>query len=248
MDRAAILEELATKLSCVSLGRPVRVAIDGRTASGKTTLADEIALLLRSKGCPAIRTSIDGFHRPKAERYARGRHSAEGYYYDARDLAAVRTLLLAPLGPKGDRLYRTQSFDLENDVPVEQEPQLAPADAILVVDGTFLQRPELRDGWDVTIFVKTSERTSEHRGVTRDASRLGGGDVARQLYAERYRPAFDLYERLCAPEKNADVLLVNEDLQRPQIHIRQDARWLEALDPSAALGTRQTPPLRQLTG
>ena len=76
-DRAAILEELATKLSCVSLGRPVRVAIDGRTASGKTTLADEIASLIRGKGCPVIRTSIDGFHRPKAERYARGRHSAE---------------------------------------------------------------------------------------------------------------------------------------------------------------------------
>jgi uridine kinase len=224
VDRAAVLGELATKLSGISLARPVRVAIDGRTASGKTTLADEIASLIRSKGYPVIRTSIDGFHRPKAERYARGRYSPEGYYYDARDLAAVRTLLLAPLGPEGDRLYRTQSFDLENDVPVEQEPQLAPADAILVVDGTFLQRPELRDGWDVTIFVKTSERISEHRGVTRDAGRLGGEDVARQLYAERYRPAFDLYERLCAPEKNADVLLVNEDFQRPQIHIRQDAR------------------------
>jgi hypothetical protein len=31
----------------VRLGRPVRVAIDGRTASGKTTLADELAMLLR---------------------------------------------------------------------------------------------------------------------------------------------------------------------------------------------------------
>jgi uridine kinase len=35
---------------------------------------------MRSNGCPVIRTSIDGFHRPKAERYLRGRHSAEGYY------------------------------------------------------------------------------------------------------------------------------------------------------------------------
>src|SRR5262249_40321170 len=149
MDRATVLDELAARLSRVSLGHPVRVAIDGRTASGKTTLADEIAALVRGKGRLVIRTSIDGFHRPKAERYARGRHSAEGYYYDARDLAAVRRLLLDPLGPQGNRLYRTQSFDLENDLPVEQEPQLAPADALLVVDGTFLQRPELGDGWDV---------------------------------------------------------------------------------------------------
>ncbi|WP_342737394.1 uridylate kinase [Bradyrhizobium sp. B117] len=223
-DKATILEKLATRLLRVSLGRPVRVAIDGRTASGKTTLADEIASRVRSKGCPVIRTSIDGFHRPRAERYARGRYSAEGYYYDARDLAAVKTLLLAPLGPKGNRLYRTQSFDLENDLPIGQEPQLAPANAILIVDGTFLQRPELRDDWDVTIFVKTSEQTSEHRGVTRDAVHLGDEVIARRLYAERYRPAFDLYERLCAPEKNADALFLNEDFQRPQIHIRQDAR------------------------
>jgi uridine kinase len=200
------------------------VAIDGRTASGKSTLAEEMASLIRSKGCPVIRTSIDGFHRPKAERYARGRYSPEGYYYDARDLAAVRKLLLGPLGPEGDRLYRTQSFDLENDTAVEQEPELAPADAILIVDGTFLQRLELGDCWDVTIFVKTSERTSEHRGVTRDIGRLGGEDVARQLYAERYRPAFALYERLCAPEKSADVLLVNEDFWHPQIYIRPDGR------------------------
>ena len=60
--------------------------------------------------------------------------------------------------------------------------------------------------------------------MTRDADRLGGEDVARQLYTERYRPAFDLYERLCVPEKDADILLVNEDFQRPQIHIRQDGR------------------------
>ncbi|WP_244540455.1 uridylate kinase [Hyphomicrobium sp. CS1BSMeth3] len=224
MERAVVLERLAARLTGLSLGRPVRIAIDGRTASGKTTLADEIALHVRRNGYPVIRTSIDGFHRPKTQRYARGRYSAEGYYYDARDLAAVMKLLLAPLGPKGDRLYRTQSFDLENDVPVDQAPQLAPTNAILIVDGTFLQRPELREGWDIAVFVKTSERTSELRGVSRDADRLGGEDMVRQLYAERYRPAFDLYERICAPEKSADVLFVNEHLQLPEVYIRHDGR------------------------
>lgn len=223
-DRRAVLEELATRLSAVSLGRPVRVAIDGRTASGKTTIADEVASLVGGNGRPVIRTSIDGFHHPKAKRYARGRYSAEGYYHDARDLAAIMRLLLDPLGPGGDGLYRTQSFDLENDLPVEQEPQLAPADAILLVDGTFLQRPELRDGWDIVIFLKTSERTSELRGVGRDADRLGGEGAARRLYARRYRPAFDLYERLCAPEKSADILLLNEDFQQPEVHVRRDGR------------------------
>lgn len=223
-SRAALLDDLAERIARLAPGTPVRIAIDGRTASGKTTLADELAIAIRRHGREVIRTSIDGFHRPKAERYARGRFSAEGYYHDARDLCAIMTLLLAPLGPGGDRRYRTASFDLENDCPIAQDPLSACADAILIVDGTFLQRPELRDGWDLTIFVETSEQTAEARGVNRDTDRLGGRAAARQLYADRYKPAFVLYEQLCNPSEMADVSLNNDDLDRPRMRIRPDGR------------------------
>jgi uridine kinase len=222
--RAALLKDLAERIAHLTLGKPVRVAIDGRTAAGKTSLADELAIAIRRHGREVIRTSIDGFHRPKAERYARGRHSAEGYYHDARDLTAIMTLLLAPLGRGGDRHYRTASFDLENDCPIAQDPLSASADAILIVDGTFLQRPELRDGFDVTIFVETSELTSERRGINRDADRLGGMAAAHRLYADRYKPAFVLYERLCHPADVADVILNNDDLDRPRMRIRPGGR------------------------
>jgi len=222
--RIAVLSDLAGRITNLESARPIRIAIDGRTASGKTTLADELATLIQRKHRQVIRTSIDGFHRPKAERYARGRYSAEGYYYDARDLAAVATLLLDPLGPGGDLQYRTASFDLENDEPIAQEVQLAAANAILIVDGTFLQRSELRGGWDLTIFVETSELVSEQRGLSRDIGRLGGAETTRQLYAGRYRPAYDLYERLCAPASIADVILNNDDFDRLHMKIRQDGR------------------------
>lgn len=222
--RTAMLDELSSLIAGIPPARPIRVAIDGRTASGKTTLADELAEVLGKTGREVIRTSIDGFHRPKVERYARGRHSAEGYYYDARDLPAINALLLSPLGPGGDRRYRTASFDLDNDQPIEQEPQLAPADAILIVDGTFLQRPELRDGWDLAIFVETSEQVSEQRGVDRDAERLGGAEATRELYAVRYKPAFDIYERTCAPASAADAIFNNDDFARPVLKVRNGGR------------------------
>ncbi|WP_267425277.1 hypothetical protein [Methylobacterium sp. GC_Met_2] len=142
-----------------------------------------------------IRTSVDGFHRPRVERYARGRHLAEGYYHDARDLPAIVALLLAPLGPGGNPRYRTASFDLVADLPLAQEPESAVVDAILIVDGTFLQRPELRDHWDVALFVRASAATAEARGLSRDATKLGGEAAARDLYAQRYRPAYALYEQ-----------------------------------------------------
>jgi uridine kinase len=220
--RLLVLGDLAARIGDVSLGRPMRIAVDGRTAAGKTTLSDELAALIEGRGRPVIRTSIDEFHRPKVERYARGRYSAEGYYYDARDLPALTNLLLIPLGPRGNRMYRTASFDLESDRPIEQELKLAPVDAVLIVDGTFLQRPELREHWDLTVFMKTSADTAEQSAVGRDAAQFGGVDAARKLYAERYRAAFDLYENLCAPEDIADVVLTNDDFDRPEILIRSD--------------------------
>ncbi|KAH7176193.1 pantothenate kinase protein [Dactylonectria macrodidyma] len=223
-QRAATLHELASLISSINLSRPTRVAIDGRTASGKTTLANELSEVLLAKGRDVIRTSIDGFHRSKVERYARGRHSAEGYYYDARDLPAINALLLFPLGPDGDRQYRTASFDLDKDHPIEQQPRLALHDAILIVDGTFLQRPELRDGWDLTIFVETSEQVSDQRGVDRDSCRLGGPEATRHLYATRYRPAFHIYENLCQPASIADIIFNNDNFNRPMLKIRGDGR------------------------
>jgi len=223
--RASVLNDLAAMIAKLDSARPIRVAIDGRTASGKTTLANELADCLRTKGREVIRTSIDGFHRPKVERYARGRYSAEGYYYDARDLPAINALLLGPLGPGGDGWYRTASFDLHNDVPIEQDPQFAPDDAILIVDGTFLQRPELRDGWDLAIFVETSERVSEQRGIDRDTALLGGAEATRQLYANRYRPAFDLYEGLSAPASAADAIFNNDNFDQPALRISRCHYW-----------------------
>ncbi len=217
---SSLIENLSATIARAEIAHPLRVAIDGRTAAGKTTFAGELAAALTAAGRPVIQTSIDGFHRPKAERYARGRRSPEGYYHDARDLDAVKRLLLAPLGPDGDRLYRTASFDLENDKPIDQTPTRAPADAILLVDGTFLQRPELSDDWDFVIFIDVSAEISLARGVARDQDMLGGTEDALSLYKERYLPAFSLYEQACNPHKGANVVIDNRDWTRPKAVFR----------------------------
>ena len=202
------------------VAHPLRVAVDGRTASGKTTLSDDLARKISAKSRDVIRTSIDGFHRPREERYARGRRSAEGYYYDARDLDAVRRLLLEPLGPSGDLHYRTASFDLEKDEPITQSPRIAKLDSILLVDGTFLQRPELRGEWDVVIFIDVSKEASATRGIERDSEMLGGMASAAELYAQRYLPAFDLYNTLCSPRANADIIIDNNNIDSPVVELR----------------------------
>jgi uridine kinase len=47
----------------------LRLAVDGRTAAGKTTLGHELASLLADAGQVVLRASLDDFKRPWAERH-----------------------------------------------------------------------------------------------------------------------------------------------------------------------------------
>jgi hypothetical protein len=76
-----------------------RVAIDGPDAAGKTILADEVAPALAARGGRTIRASIDGFHRPRADRYRRGPDSPYGYYEDSFDYEGLRRFYSFPSVP-----------------------------------------------------------------------------------------------------------------------------------------------------
>jgi uridine kinase len=60
MKRAQLLEELVSRITFRQQSYPLRVAIDGPDAAGKTWLAQELAAQLQAQR-PVIRSSIDGF-------------------------------------------------------------------------------------------------------------------------------------------------------------------------------------------
>jgi uridine kinase len=215
--RKSVIGTIADRIETKRISHPLRVAIDGRTASGKTTMADEVAAELRDRGRIVIRSSVDGFHRSRAARYMQGRLSAQGYLDDARDWSAIRRLLLEPLGPGGDLFYRTACFDLDLDRPISQEPIRADIDAILVVDGTFLQRAELNGAWDFVVFLDVASEIAIQRGVRRDSTLPGGEAVAREAHERRYQPAFEIYNARVAPIEHADIVIKNDDVGMPEL-------------------------------
>lgn len=219
-ERAAAVQRIAEEIVRVEIGRPVRVAVDGITASGKSTLADELAGALRRLGHPADHISMDGFHHLRAHRQRRGRMSADGYYEDAYDFAALRIGVLEPLGPGGDRRYRRRVMDLATDQLVDEAAIEAPADLVLVVDGTFLQRAELAGCWDVVVFVDTGFSVAEDRGARRDAAAFGSEDAARAAFRARYHAACRRYVAEVGPAASADVVLHNDDLAHPVVALR----------------------------
>jgi uridine kinase len=210
-------EELVDLLAdwVLAPGTALRLAVDGPDAAGKTTLADRLAASLVRRGRPVVRASIDGFHRPREERYQRGELSPEGYYLDSFDLARLRSVLLDPLGPGGNRVVRTSLFDHLADLPVESAETLVPADAVLVFDGVFLQKPELMSCWDLVVFLEISEEEVLRRAEARDLAVMG--PEVRDRYLRRYLPAHRIYRNQAQPPEGADVVVDNTDPGHPLV-------------------------------
>lgn len=216
MKRPELLELLGGLLLEREPPHPLRVAIDGPDGAGKTTLADELAELLAGKR-PVIRAGIDGFHNPRELRYRRGPDSPEGYFLDSFDYEALRALLLDPLGPGGSQRYRRALFDYRADEKVAAPEEEASDDSILLFDGVFLLRPELRVFWDFSIFVRAGFDETLRRAEERDRELMGGAQAVRERYRKRYIPGQELYFSRCAPQDVADVVIDNTDVNEPKL-------------------------------
>lgn len=217
LSRDALCARLLERIHAVRVEHPVRVAIDGPDAAGKTMLADELADVMRAAGIEVIRASVDGFHRSRAERYARGQNSPEGYYRDSFDHDALLENLLDPLGPGGSRIYRVACFDLEANEPLGAEPALAANDAVLLFDGVFLLRPELRAAWDFSVFVATEFDVILDRARTRDVPSLGTPEAVEQRYRDRYIPGQQIYFAEAQPQRIADAVVTNDHPFAPRL-------------------------------
>ncbi|HUY76980.1 MAG TPA: hypothetical protein VMV29_09425 [Ktedonobacterales bacterium] len=220
MTHQRMLDLLADRIVALHTTHPLRVAIDGIDASGKTTLADELAPPLWARGRSVIRASVDGFHRPRAERYRRGADSPDGYYYDSFDYTAIRRDLLEPLGPHGSRRYRRAVFDLASDMPLLASGELAPDDAILLFDGVFLLRPELNALWEYRIFVEAPFAVALQRAFVRDLPVLGTLDAVQARYQRRYIPGQRLYLEAAKPQEIAQAIVHNANPDQPDVVFR----------------------------
>ncbi len=107
MKRKELLHHLATIILEKQKGCHLFVGVDGADASGKTTLAEELANEVKRSSRPVIRASIDGFHNPKSVRYTKGENSSEGYYFDPFNHKAIAEVLCDSLS-SGKLPYKRQ--------------------------------------------------------------------------------------------------------------------------------------------
>ena len=211
--RDILLATLAERLVSLHPRRRLRVAVDGVDGAGNSVFADELATRVMASGRPVVRASVDGFHRPRADRYRLGRTSPEGFYRDSYDYPRLCEFLLAPFAPGGSGRFRVAVFDYRADVSVAAPEQQADADAALILDGIFLHRPQLRANWDFSILLHVSFDVSVARCSRRDGWSPDPHAAGNRRYVEGQR----LYLRDARPWEHATVILDNTDLAAPAV-------------------------------
>ena len=127
-------------------GRVV-VAVDG---AGSSAFADDLALALELPDRPAFRASADDFRRPTGERGPDD--EALGL-----DLSLFRRVLIEPFRMAGSAGFVLDAYDAERDVATESRWTTAGQDAILIVDGRSLHRPELAGLWNYSLWLDGGE-------------------------------------------------------------------------------------------
>jgi uridine kinase len=206
-EKIAVMDGLADEiLHNYGKGRTL-VAVDGIDGAGNGPFADDLATALRRTGHAVFRASVDAFHKPRGQRYARGEDSAEAYYEDSFDYEAFRRVLIDPFRMGGSAAFVNSFFDVERDAQVQPVWQTGPQDAVLVVDGPFVNRPELRGLWHWSVWLDADPA----RALERMAAVDGPAGLS-----PRYQGGQALYLADANPRARASVIVDNTDPADPR--------------------------------
>jgi uridine kinase len=192
-------------------GRTI-VAVDGIDGAGKTSFGDDLAAVFREAGHDAFRASMEDFHRSRADRYRNGRESPASFYRDSFDYRTFERVLVDPFRMAGSAGFQTAAWDVKRDAPTLTRWITGQPDGVLIVDGVFLNRPELRGIWNYSILLEVPWDVAYARLAERDARDPNPDALANA----RYREGQELYFAEANPRQYADALVDNADPAHPK--------------------------------
>lgn len=181
------------------------VGIDGLGGAGKSTVSNLLKSKLRNKGYGSYVLHVDDFIHTKHIRY--NESEEEWYcYYNIQwryDYLVKEILLPIKNGSKIDRLI--ELYDKENDNYILESIDISQG-CILILEGIFLQRKELKGYLDFIIYIDTPKELRLKRVLQRDAY-IGEIEDINNKYNRRYFPAEERYLSEYSPIENANLVL-----------------------------------------
>jgi len=212
-----ITEYIIQTLKSLKKDKPLLIAIDGVDTSGKTTLADQIFVLMKAQEVfDPIRIQIDKFHNPREIRKQKGDLSPEGFFYDSFNYQAIFQNVINPVRNGANKINK-EIYDYRIDegiIPVETPIS---KDTIILFDGIFMNRDELYQVWDLSIFLDIKFETVLERALQRDIELFRNEETIKLRFLKKYIPGEKLYLEKCNPINRADIVIDNNDFMNPKL-------------------------------
>ncbi len=167
----------------------VLVALDGAGGAGKSTLARQ----LRDRCSNAAIIEMDNFYRPEEMPVRRAWTPQEGYqkFFDWKRL---RDQVLEPL--RSGRYSEYQVYDwISNSLSGWRN---VPLDPVIIIEGVYSLRPELRSVYHISLFVETPKEICLNRLRSR---------TDKEEDIQMWRAAEEWYFDNIMPQKNCDLII-----------------------------------------
>lgn len=166
------------------------LAIDGRCAAGKTTLAEEL-----KKVCECNVVHMDDFYLPMEKRTSVIMEQPGGNI----DFQRLSDEILIPLTEGKQAVYRP--YDCHNNKYLASKK--IDSDLITIIEGSYSCHPKLREFYKLCIFMDISKELQIERLKARNPMKL---DDFKNIWIPREERYFDI----CKIRENCDLVFSNE--------------------------------------
>ncbi len=166
--------------------QPLTVAIDGRCAAGKTTLAERLTAQVR---CNLVHT--DDFYLPFACRTADSEQQPAGHM----DIERLKSEILLPLASGEAAIYRPYNCHADCFLPSVCLTASLPT----IIEGSYSCHPRLRSLYDLRIFLDIPKAEQLARLSRRNPAAL-------PAFQSRWIPKEELYFTTYHIRENCDFI------------------------------------------
>ena len=198
------VDTVVTAIRACSDAQRAVVAIDGRSGSGKSTVAEAVAHAIG-----AVIVPCDDFFAAGVSNAEWDRRTPEQRAADALDWRRLKREAIEPL--RTGRAARWYAFDFlagprgDGTYPLQRTPTERASKPVVLLDGAYSARPELADVVDLSVLVEAAPSTREARLAAREEA-----DVLRQWHA-RWDLAEEHYFRHVRPPSAFDMVIQTDE-------------------------------------
>ena len=197
---------LLNKLKNTDISKRIYIiGIDGLGGAGKSSLVESLKLELQNENYNSYILHIDDFIHPRNIRYNDSKEEWYCYYNLQWRYDYLIKEILDPIKNGEEIDKEIEFYDKENDTYIKKHIYI-PHNSILLLEGVFLQRKEIRNYLDFVIYLDVPQEIRLNRVLKRDIY-IGSENDIKDKYNRRYFPAENRYILEYSPALNADFVL-----------------------------------------